>query len=96
MAVINQRITTHAEEHDIHAPTSAGFHRHHTTIEHALLIQQIVQYSNQSKRKLGLAFIDLHKAYDGISREKLWTALIEELKVPQELVQIIKNMYVNA
>jgi hypothetical protein len=82
MAVINQRLTNHAEDKEIHAPTQAGFRRHHTTTEHALLLQSIVQYSNHTKRKLGLAFIDLHKAYDGISREKLWTALIQELKVP--------------
>jgi hypothetical protein len=39
MAVINQRLTDHAEDKEIHAPTQAGFRRHHTTTEHALLLQ---------------------------------------------------------
>jgi hypothetical protein len=38
MAVINQRLTNHAEANDIHAPTQAGFRRHHTTTENALLL----------------------------------------------------------
>ena len=42
MAVINQRLTDHAEDKEIHAPTQAGFRRHHTTMEQALLLQSIV------------------------------------------------------
>jgi hypothetical protein len=38
MAIINQRLTNHAEDHNIHAPTQAGFRRHHTTIEQALIL----------------------------------------------------------
>jgi hypothetical protein len=38
MAVMNQRLTDHAEDKEIHAPTQAGFRRHHTTTEHALLL----------------------------------------------------------
>jgi hypothetical protein len=33
MATINQRITHHAETHNLHAPTQAGFRAHHTTTE---------------------------------------------------------------
>jgi hypothetical protein len=38
MAIINQRLTTHAEENNLHAPTQAGFRRHHTTMEQVLIL----------------------------------------------------------
>lgn len=41
-----------------------------------------------------MVFIDLKKAYDSVPRGKLWDALVGELGVPDELVQIIRNMYV--
>ena len=50
----------------------AGFRAHHTTIEQALILQTIIQHSIKAKQKLGMAFIDMGRAYDSINREKLW------------------------
>ena len=33
MAVMNHRLTEHAEKKGLHAPTQAGFRKHHTTTE---------------------------------------------------------------
>lgn len=38
MSVINRRLTTFAEDHQLHAPVQAGFRAHHTTTEQALII----------------------------------------------------------
>lgn len=43
-----------------------------------------------------MCFIDLERAYDSIARAKLWNTLVESLNLPADLVQIIKNMYVNS
>ena len=48
------------------------------------------------KRKLGMLFIDLKRAYDSIDREKLWTTLESELHLPTELIQVIRNMYIKS
>ena len=40
--------------------------------------------------------MDLKKAYDSVNRAKLWAALCEELAIPKDLVQLIKNLYVNS
>jgi hypothetical protein len=72
MATINARLTTTANTLNLHAPTQAGFRAHHTTIEQALILQTIIQHSIKTKRQLGMAFIDLRRAYDSINREKLW------------------------
>jgi hypothetical protein len=76
MSVMNQRITNHAEQHNLHAPTQAGFRRNHTTLEQALILQTLLQYSNRAKKPLGIVYVDLQKAYDTVSRTKLWDALI--------------------
>jgi hypothetical protein len=41
-----------------------------------------------------MVFVDLKRAYDSINREKLWEALVSELHLPTDLIQIIRNMYV--
>ncbi len=43
-----------------------------------------------------MVFIDLAKAYDTVSRLKLWDKLANKLNVPGELVTLIRNMYVEA
>jgi Reverse transcriptase (RNA-dependent DNA polymerase) len=72
MATINARLTTTADILNLHAPTQAGFRAHHTTMEQALILQTIIQHSLKTKRRLGMVFIDLRRAYDSINREKLW------------------------
>ena len=86
MSVINRRLTAYAEEHQLHAPTQAGFRAHHTTTEQALMVQQLIQYSCKTGRALGIVFVDLRKAYDSVPRERLWDALVGELGVPDDLV----------
>lgn len=50
----------------------------------------------RAKQPLGLVFVDLKKAYDKVSRGKLWEALVGELGVPEYLVTIIRNMYLDS
>jgi hypothetical protein len=69
MATMNHRLTTQANTMDLHAPTQAGFRAHHTTLEQALILQTCIQHSLKCGKKLGMAFIDLQRAYDSINRE---------------------------
>ena len=45
---------------------------------------------------MAMCFVDLQKAYDSVCREKLWHAMVQELGVPEDLVLLIKNLYVNS
>jgi hypothetical protein len=38
MAVMNNRLTSTATDMDLHAPTQAGFRRHHSTVEQAFIL----------------------------------------------------------
>ena len=83
MATMNQRLTAAADTHNLHAPTQAGFRAHHGTIEQVLILHTIIQHSLKAKRQLGLAFIDLQKAYDSIDRKKLWMVMVHDLNLPE-------------
>ena len=61
-----------------------------------MLVQQLVQYCNVSHSPLALCFVELQKAYDSVVRTKLWSAMVDELNVPSDLVLIIKNMYLES
>jgi hypothetical protein len=50
----------------------------------------------RSGSKLGLIFVDLQKAYDRVDRMQLWEALSSELEVPESLIQVIRNMYIES
>jgi hypothetical protein len=86
MATLNQRLTQVADELQLHAPTQAGFRSHHSTIEQVLILQTILQHTIRTKQTLGLAFIDLKRAYDSIDREKLWKVMVQGLKIPIALI----------
>ena len=75
-----------ADAQGILAPTQAGFRKHYTTIEQALTVQQLVQYSICAKQPLGLLFIDLDKAYDRVDRQALWEDMAHKLNIPGSLV----------
>ena len=82
MSIINQRLTNFADKNQLLAPTQAGFRKHYTTVEQALIVQQLVQYSVCSKSPLGIIFIDLNKAYDRVDRKALWEDMATKLKIP--------------
>jgi hypothetical protein len=51
-----------------------------------LILQTILQHTIRTKQTLGLAFIDLKRAYDSIDREKLWKVMVQGLKIPIALI----------
>ena len=72
MSVMNNRLTELATSRNLHAPIQAGFRKHHSAMEHILILQTILAHSIKCRKQLGVAFIDLERAYDSISREQLW------------------------
>jgi Reverse transcriptase (RNA-dependent DNA polymerase) len=49
-----------------------------------------------TRSPLSLAFIDLKWAYGSINRAKLWKVMVESLKIPPDLVLLIRNTYVQS
>lgn len=55
----------------------------------------MVERAMYHKEPLFAVFVDLSKAYDSISRERLWTVLIDDLNLDVDLVRALKLMYCN-
>ena len=41
-------------------------------------------------------FIDLNKAYDRVDRKILWEDMANKMNIPQSLIKLIRNMYVES
>jgi hypothetical protein len=50
MAIMNNRLTEAATTMDLHAPTQAGFRRHHSTMEQAFILQTVIAHTLKCKR----------------------------------------------
>ena len=57
-------------------------------------VKQIVEKTIEKDRKTYMAFVDLEKAYDNVSREKLWKVLYA-YGVKGRLLRAIQALYVN-
>ena len=57
-------------------------------------VKQIVEKTIEKDKKTYMAFVDLEKAYDSVSREKLWKVL-DEYGVKGKLLRAIQALYVD-
>ena len=75
--VLNTRLVKWAEEHGKHAAEQAGFRPGMGTENHLFHLNHVrdVVRSSLDERPAFLAFVDLAKAYDRVSRDLLWEAL---------------------
>ena len=86
MSAINQRLQQVADDGGLRAPTQAGFRPGYTVEELALVLSVSIQQANVKNTALGLLFVDLQKAYDSLSRQKVWDAFVGELGIPEHFV----------
>ena len=70
----------------------AGFRKDHRTTDHMFVLHQTMKYSKNSGRKLYIAFIDFHKAFDKLWRIGLLTKLCDR-KIGGTMYKLIKSMY---
>ena len=53
---------------------------------------RVVEKTKEEDKKINMAFVDLEKAYDNVSRNKLWKVL-EEYEVRGKLLRAIQALY---
>ena len=58
------------------------------------VVKQIVEKTIEKDKKTYMAFVDLEKAYDSVSREKLWKVL-DEYGVKGKLLRAVQALYVD-
>ena len=91
-SILNKRIQIWIENNSIIGEEQAGFRREHSTIDHIFTLMATVQKQLVRHRKLYVAFIDFRKAFDCISREKLWSVL-HKIGISSKMLRALKSIY---
>ena len=80
---------------DVICEEQAGFRRGRGCVDQIFAVRQVCEKSLAKGREVFLAFMDLEKAYDRISREGLWDVL-KVYGIGGKLLEGVKSFYVNS
>jgi hypothetical protein len=92
---VNIRLTKFVTDRGIIGEEQAAFREGYSTIDHAFVLNEIINLYLHKKERLYCCFIDYQKAFDTINRNALWCKIVEK-GINGKLFRIIKNMYSNA
>ncbi len=62
------------------------------TIEHNILLQEIIKHARVNRKTLHISFFDLEDAFGSVSHE-LITISLKRYKFPQPVIQYVSNLY---
>ena len=88
--VLNERVKVLAGDKVM--DEQGGFRSGRGCIDQIFAVKQIVEKTIEKDKKVYMAFVDLEKAYDNVSREKLWKVL-DEYGVKGKLLRAIQALY---
>ena len=91
-SVLNLRLTTFLDTHDILIENQAGFRKEHSTLEQIFVVNTLIEILKTQKKKLFCAFIDFSQALDNVWRIGLWRELLGS-SVQGKFLRVIYNMY---
>lgn len=87
------RIDIHLDDNQSEDQT--GFRRSFSTMDHLIVINQLIEKYKEFNKDLNIAFIDYTKAFDSIEISYLLQARNKQ-EVPEKYVGIIKHIYTHA
>lgn len=90
--ILNNRLKTLAER--ILPETQAGFRPSRSTIDMIFTLRQLQEKCREQHQPLYMAFIDLSKAFDRVSRELLWDVLAR-YGCPDKFIRILRLLHDN-
>ena len=85
------RLLKHLAE-DILPETQCSFRKDRSTTDMIFVARQLQEKSREQNRDIFMAFIDLSKAFDTVSRELLWK-LLEKLGIPPTFLTILQQFH---
>ena len=92
---INVRLNKFAKDKGTIGEEQAAFREDYGTMDHAFVLNEIVNLYLHKKKRLYCCFIDYQKAFDTINRNALWNKVIEN-GINGKLLRVIQNMYKSA
>ena len=90
--VLNNRLTTWAEDYGIYVEAQNGFRKGRGTVDNLFILQQLIDNYIEKGEKLYAFFIDFTKAFDYVVRDNLWLKLLK-CGVKGKMLNIIISMY---
>jgi len=84
--IIRNRLNEHLEDEMVEE--QCGFRKGRSCIDAVFTVQQIMEKRKEHNLPLFVLFIDYEKAYDDVSRGKLWETM--DNKIPHYLLNTIK------
>lgn len=95
MRIIQIRLMNFLEGKNVLPPTQMGFRQRRITLSAAFTLSKIIKDRLAEKQKTFLAFIDFHKAFDGIKRSILVDKMRKE-NIPFEVCNLLNFIYNNS
>jgi len=90
--IINQRLVIWSERNSVLFEEQAGFRCGYSTFDNLFTLYGIIQKYLGRHRKLYAAYIDFAKAFDSVSREKLWE-ILKRLGIGGKMLKMLQAMY---
>ena len=92
---INPRLTLFVDNNNIKRSEQAGFRAGFSTTDHMFAIKTLIDLYNHKRKKIFCCVVDYSKAFDSISRTKLWHKLLES-NISGKIFILVHNMYKTA
>ena len=80
---------------DILGSEQMGFREGYSTIDHAFVLQLVIELYQSVRKRVLCAFIDYRKAFDSIDRSLLWQKLLS-YNINGKVFNIIREIYSKA
>lgn len=93
-SVLNDRLSTWAEENEKLVDEQNGFRKKRTTIDQISSLSNLIDTRKKLKQSTFCAFIDFRKAYDNINRNKLWKKL-HDSGISGKMLTAVRSLYSN-
>ena len=93
-AILNNRIQTYVDEHEIIKNCQAGFRKGYSTTDNIFILHNLIDIVCKSKRSLFCSFIDLKQAFDKVWRAGLWDK-ISKYNINGKCFRVIQSIYKN-
>nr|CAH7758698.1 unnamed protein product [Callosobruchus chinensis] len=86
--LLDKKLREHIERDE----AQSGFRKGHSIQDHIFTIKQVIQKSGTKNTELNLAFLDLEKVFDSVSRSVIWDSL-KKRGINTHLRKCIQSMF---
>ena len=90
--VLNKRLTEVVEDKGILGEVQQGFRKNRRGADNTFVLNTIIMKGTATKKRPHLAYLDIKKAYDSVSRLELWTKM-KDLGLGGSFVGMIQALY---